>query len=113
MQGRQQRDRSTQRAEQCDRATQRAEQDRVLVDIEHGLTRLYGQAGVIGQELKEQDGIINEVDDAMDATDDKFIIVNDKLGQLLHKGKSCCIPYGIIMAEIVFIVILVLILIAA
>lgn len=93
--------------------TAREQQDVVLGDIEKGLGRLKDQAGSIGDELADHNNMLRDIGDSMDGTEEEIVIVTGKVQRLLAKSKQWCkcVPYGIILAEICIVFLLVMILV--
>lgn len=88
-----------------------ATQDENLAKLEKGLDNLHTHAKTIGQELKSQNKMLNELNVDIDQSNDQMSVTNHKLGKLLKslKSASCCNQYawiGILFSVLIMLVIL-------
>ena len=98
-----------------DRRDKRREQrttseNAVLEDIHASLKNLNTHAIKIGDELTEHNEILDDMDNTMDATNDKFIVVRGKTSKVIQRARQCFWPYGVI-AILLFIVFILLIIV--
>jgi len=89
--------------------TVQQEQDVVLDDIKEALGRLGDVSVTIGQELKTQEVLLDEVDSEVDDATNSIQRANRQLDKLLgksDKGRYCCIVILIVLVLVLLIVII-------
>jgi len=89
----------------------RKEQNRILGDIELGLSNLHSTALDINHELHSQSKIIHDIDTKMDTANTKLTVANTGISRLINRGKSgYCFLYIFIGVLLIILAILIYVL---
>ena len=83
------------------------EQDERLDEIIQGLDKTKYITGQIGDEVKKQDPLLDELKGDMNRIDSRMRKANDKITALISSQSYCCL-YMIIMGEVAVLLLLIL-----